>query len=213
MALHKVQSAESGCMPGTRVDILSKFMEWAKTDPMCIFWLAGLAGTGKTSIAVTLCRMLTEDPGVVLGGSFFCSRTANLNELTDARCMFPMLATALTEQSPAFATALAAELDADSSAALKPISTQIRPLLQQPLAATAPSILPILFVIDALDECSNETEVKALLRAISTFEHGANIKFIVTSRPATHIDTSPISISDQNTILRLHTIGKAQVNR
>jgi len=68
-ALHKIQPEEAGCMPGTRVSVLSMFMEWAKNDPMRIFWLAGLAGTGKTSIAVTLCRMLENDRTVTLGGA------------------------------------------------------------------------------------------------------------------------------------------------
>ena len=210
-ALHKIQPEEAGCMPGTRVSILSMFLEWAKNDPMRIFWLAGLAGTGKTSIAVTLCRMLENDPNVVLGGSFFCSRTANVNELTDARCILPTLAVAFAEKSSAFAKALAAEIKADSSSALSPILTLIKPLLQRPLASVASSELPIIFVIDALDECSDENEVKTLLRAISILECETKVKFIVTSRPETHISTSPISSSDQNSILRLHTIDKTQV--
>jgi len=181
-------------------------MEWAKNYPMRIFWLAGLAGTGKTSIAVTLCRMLENDRTVTLGGSFFCSRTVNVNELTDARCILPTLAATLAQQYPVFATALAAELSADESAALIPISTQIMSLLQRLLAAVASSGLPIVFVIDALDECSSENEVKTLLRAISNLKRETKVKFIVTSRPETHISTSPISSSDYNSILRLHTI-------
>ena len=69
----------------------------------------------------------------------------------------------------------------------------------------------IVFVIDALDECSDEKEVKNLLRAISTLACDVKVKFIVTSRPETHISTSPISSSDHNTILRLHTIDTAEV--
>ena len=34
-------------MTGTRVDVLSKFMAWIKDEPAAIFWLAGMAGTGK----------------------------------------------------------------------------------------------------------------------------------------------------------------------
>ena len=200
-------------MPGTRVEVLSMFMEWARKDPMRIFWLAGLAGTGKTSIAVTLCRMLANDPNLVLGGSFFCSRTANVNELTDARCILPTLAVAFAEKSSVFAKALAAELSADSSAALYPISTQIKLLLQRPLATVESSALPIIFFIDALDECNDEYEVRILLKAISTLECETKVKFIVTSRPETHINTSPISSEDHNSILRLHTIDKEQVTK
>jgi len=198
-------------MPGTRVSVLSMFMEWAKNDPMRIFWLAGLAGTGKTSIAVTLCRMLQDSPDVVLGGAFFCSRTANIAELTDARCILPTLVVSLAELLPGFATALAKELNVDGRAALKPVNLQLTVLLQQPLAALASFVQPIVFVIDALDECGDENEVKKLLLAISALTCDATVKFVLTSRPETHINTSPISNSDHNSILRLHTIDTSEV--
>ena len=198
-------------MHGTRLRVLSMLMEWARNDPMRIFWLDGLAGTGKTSIAITLGRMLQADPSVMLGGTFFCSRTANIPELIDARCILPTLATALAEQSPVFAAALAKKLETDPRAALKSVGFQLASLLQQPLSALASIGRPIVFVIDALDECNDEKEVKKLLQGISTLICDATIKFILTSRPETHISTSPISSSDNNSILRLHTIDTAEV--
>jgi len=198
-------------MPGTRVRVLSMFTEWARSDPMRIFWLAGLAGTGKTSIAVTLCRMLQTDPGALLGGAFFCSRIANITDQMDARCIIPTLAVSLAEQWPDFATTLAQVLNTDSRAALKPIGLQIASLLQQPMTGINALYCPIVFVIDALDECSDENEVKKLLQAISTLGSTATVKFILTSRPETHINTSPISSSQCNSILRLHTIDMAEI--
>ena len=198
-------------MPGTRLTVLSIFMEWVKIDPKRLFWLAGLAGTGKTSIAVTLCRDLHADATVVLGGAFFCSRTANLIERTDARCILPTLAAALAEQSPGFAAELAKELKLDPRAPVKPITVQISCLIQRPLAALASSLRPVVFVIDAIDECTDEIEVEKLLRAITELDCGATVKFILTSRPETHISSSFISTSDRNDILRLHTIDTAEV--
>ena len=198
-------------MPGTRIRVLSMLMEWAKDDPMRVFWLAGLAGTGKTSVAITLCRMLQNDPSTLLGGAFFCSRTANIMELTDARCILPTLAMALAEHSSSFAVALAKELDIDPRAALKPASVQAVAFLQRPLSALASLGRPIVFVIDGLDECSDEHEVKRLLQAISTLEGSTIVKFILMSRPEMHISTSPISVSDRNSILRLHTIDTVEV--
>jgi len=163
-----MQSEEVGCMPGTRLRVLSMLMDWARNEPTRIFWLAGLAGTGKTSIAVTLCQLLRGDHSVIFGGAFFCSRTANISEQMDARCILPTLVVTLAYQSPMFATALAKTLKTDSHAALKPIGVQIATLLQQPLVAQAPLPHPVIFIIDALDECSDEDEVKKLLHAIST---------------------------------------------
>ena len=211
-AVHDSQPSDAGCMSGTRVGVLSKFVEWVKTDPKSIFWLAGMAGTGKSSIALTLCRMLQEDPDVLLGGTFFCSRTANEEGRADVRRIIPTLSALFADVSPKFAAELAAELKPGAGAAVrKPASEQIGPLLQHPLAALASETRPIIFVIDALDECSDEREMSALLKAIAGFKCTANVKFILTSRPETHILGTPITDQALNEILHLHTIGSDEV--
>jgi hypothetical protein len=62
-----------GCTPDTRILILDEIMTWAG-DPTgsCVFWLNGLAGTGKSTIARTVCERLSER--ALLGASFFVSR-------------------------------------------------------------------------------------------------------------------------------------------
>jgi len=197
--------------------VLSKFMEWARNDPMRIFWLAGLAGTGKTSIAVTLCRQLQNDAHVLLGGAFFCSRTASKVERTDARRILPTLATALAEQCPEFAAGLekALEHDASPRAAYSDADVQMKFLLERPLVSLSSSIRPIVFIIDALDECTDEFEVEQVLLAIAALStsSGATVKFkfILTSRPETHIASNPITKSDRGSILRLETINRTTV--
>jgi len=198
-------------MTGTRVKVLSKFIAWVKNDPLAIFWLAGMAGTGKTSIAVTLCRMLRADPAVCLGGGYFCSRSAGSIARTDVRRILPTLAVLLASQSPEFAESLAIELEKDGRLGHKPVVAQIGPLLRTPLAALASSSRPIVFVIDALDECSDERELAELLRLLADFECKAKVKFILTSRPELHIRGTPISNPDLNTILQLHTISMEEV--
>jgi len=198
-------------MTGTRVNVLSKFVAWVKDDPLSIFWLAGMAGTGKTSIAVTLCRMLRTDPAVCLGGGYFCSRSAGSIARTDVRRVLPTLAVLLASQSPEFAESLAVELEKDGRLGHKPVTEQIGPLLRRPLATLASSSRPIVFVIDALDECSDERELAELLKLLADFECEAKVKFILTSRPELHIRGTPISDPDLNTILQLHTISMEEV--
>jgi len=193
-------------MAGTRVDILSKFVSWVKDDPMAIFWLAGMAGTGKTSIAVSLCRRLRKDLSVCLGGGYFCSRSAGSIARTDVRHILPTLAVLLADQSQTFAEALAEELENDRNLGHKPVIDQIGPLLRRPLATLASSSRPIVFIIDALDECSSERELAELLKLLADFECETKVKFILTSRPELHIRGTPISNPDHNTILQLHTI-------
>ncbi|KAF1967814.1 hypothetical protein BU23DRAFT_558979 [Bimuria novae-zelandiae CBS 107.79] len=48
---------ERVCLPDTRVDLLREIHSWAGgPDERCIFWLRGLAGTGKSTIAQTVAR-------------------------------------------------------------------------------------------------------------------------------------------------------------
>jgi len=205
------QPSSAGCMPGTRVNVLSKFMKWVEEDPKRLFWLAGMAGTGKTSIAVTLCRKLRENTEVLFAGGYFCSRSAGSVARMDVRCILPTLAGLLADKSPEFASALAAELEQDRRVAHKPVSDQIGPLLERPLAALAAETRRIVFIVDALDECSNEREMEELLAAFAEFESESKVKFILMSRPETHIRGSRISDDSHTDILQLHTINTADV--
>ena len=70
---HRAEDNEShGCMEDTCVQILADLKAWAY-DPCTpkVHWLNGQLGTGKMSIAHTLCKHL--DSKQMLGGSFFCS--------------------------------------------------------------------------------------------------------------------------------------------
>jgi hypothetical protein len=64
---------EPTCLHNTRVDVLRHIFDWADgQDKRCIFWLNGLAGTGKSTIARTVARKYSEQER--LGASFFFSR-------------------------------------------------------------------------------------------------------------------------------------------
>ncbi|KAJ7441363.1 quinon protein alcohol dehydrogenase-like superfamily [Mycena galericulata] len=101
------QSPE-GCLEGTRVDLLADLQAWS-SDPNSprIFWLDGMAGTGKSAIARSFCRMLREDKN--LGGSFFCLR-GDANRASTKRIL-TTLAVHLASQDPAYKWALLAALD------------------------------------------------------------------------------------------------------
>ena len=210
-AADHAQPDYAGCMTGTRVAVLSKFMKWVKDDPLAILWLAGMAGTGKTSIAVSLCRMLREEPTLLFGGGFFCSRSAGSITRTDVRAILPTLAMLLAGKSQEFAEMLASELEKDQYLGHKPVGEQIGPLLRSPLGVLSSSTRPIVFVIDALDECNSEQELSELLKLIADLKCDAKVKFILTSRPELHIRDTPISNSAHNTILQLHTINVEEV--
>jgi adenylylsulfate kinase-like enzyme len=57
-------------MPGTRVKFLADLEAWAVDDISSkVYWLVGMAGTGKSTISHSLCEIL--DGKNMLGASFF----------------------------------------------------------------------------------------------------------------------------------------------
>lgn len=66
------------CHPVTRVDLLHQIQDWAQQpDSKSIFWLNGVAGTGKSTISRTIVEWLDSQGhlrAVDLGASFFFKR-------------------------------------------------------------------------------------------------------------------------------------------
>jgi len=218
-----------GCMGGTRVKVLRDIESWIKNqDAPAIFWLTGLAGTGKTAINWTICERVSNDPEILFGGSFFCSRSAGSIAQRDVRCVVPTLAQLLARQSVKFSQALANELARDPDVLHKQVAAQVKQLLYKPLLSLQGSSVPILLVIDALDECGGLSPdegvledtantrriVSEMLTALVDFSRSLPrlpVKFLVTSRPETHIRETPVSDSEFSEVLLLHTVNKQQV--
>ena len=60
------------CLPNIRVELLQQVRVWADDpDGRCIFWLHGMAGTGKSTIARTVAHEFSSRNR--LGASFFFS--------------------------------------------------------------------------------------------------------------------------------------------
>jgi len=211
-------------MKGTRVQVLRDIRTWIR-DPSApqIFWLAGMMGTGKSAIAKSVCSCARESSEMVLGGSFFCSRSAGSSGQRDARCIIPTLVQLFARQSLEFSQALAAELARDPDILHQQVMTQIEHLLYKPLLCCRKSPVPIVFVIDALDECgghgTSETaeshrlisDMLEALVAFSRYPIRLPVKFLVTSRPETHIRDTPVSDAAFSKVLHLHTVDKQQV--
>ena len=65
--------SRKGCLKGTRGAILEKIELWARDSGSSpVYWLNGLAGTGKSTIAQTIAERMFANGQ--LGASFFCSR-------------------------------------------------------------------------------------------------------------------------------------------
>ncbi|KAJ7938023.1 hypothetical protein B0H13DRAFT_1465109, partial [Mycena leptocephala] len=117
------------CLEGTRVDLLNDLRAWS-CDPNSppIFWLNGMAGTGKSAVTRSFCRMLCKDKQ--LGGSFFCLR-GNASQ-GNPKQILPTLATQLASQDAAYKWALLAALDTGISSNAN-LEIQVEKLLEKPL--------------------------------------------------------------------------------
>ncbi|KAL5639504.1 hypothetical protein ACGC1H_006218 [Rhizoctonia solani] len=201
------------CTENTRTKILSDSTAWAD-DPngAKIYWMNGMAGTGKTTIAYSLCERL-EAIGQ-LAASFFCTRTSR--ECSEAKRIVPTIAYQLARRSAPFRDTLCGILDKDPDVGTLNITSQFDSLLAKPLLESAELMVRnLVIVVDALDECNDPHAVRVVLDIL--FRHAADlpVKFFVTSRPEPAIRNSMMAgIADCNrsrSILYLHEIEKSLV--
>ncbi|KAG8732253.1 hypothetical protein FRC11_014842, partial [Ceratobasidium sp. 423] len=201
------------CTENTRTQILVDSMAWADNpDGAKIYWMNGMAGTGKTTIAYSLCERL-EAAGQ-LAASFFCTRTSR--ECSEAKRIIPTVAYQLARRSAPFRDALCGVLDKDPDIGTLNTTSQFDSLLAKPLVESKELMTRNqVVVIDALDECDNPHAVKIVLDILFRYAADLPVKFFVTSRPEPTIRSSMMSgIAECNrphSILYLHEIEKSLV--
>ncbi|KAF5365439.1 hypothetical protein D9758_010875 [Tetrapyrgos nigripes] len=183
-AFHDV-GARSVCIEGTRTEILENVIKWANEPSPDIpggYWMCGMAGTGKSTIAKSLCLKLGEEG--LLAGTFFCSR--QIQECKEYHNVIPTIAYQLAQYSSEFAAVIREALNMDPDIAHKEPDKQIKQLFANLWKDIPPFYTPVV-IIDALDECENISLVlKHLIPAIKNQEI-PGLKFFLTSRPEQHV--------------------------
>ena len=174
----------NGCLKGTWEGVLDEIECWAedfKKSP--VFWLNGLAGMGKTTIAQTIAEQIFAEGR--LGASFFCSR--NFEDRSDLRFIFPTLAFQLAHKYPGFRSHLVSLLRTNPDVVYESLCNQMKKLIAEPLRKAGVSMV---IVIDALDECKDDEPSPAILSVLGRFiEQISKVKFFITSRPEPRIKT------------------------
>lgn len=80
---------EDSCLPGTRTEILRQLNEWGSSQQgKRIFWLNGMAGTGKSTISRTIAKSFKG--AKLLGANFFFKRGEG--DRGNAMKLFPTIA-------------------------------------------------------------------------------------------------------------------------
>ena len=173
-----------GCLRGTREAVLGEIESWTEDfDKSPVFWLNGLAGTGKSTIAQTVSEWLFADG--LLGGSFFCSR--DFKDRSDLHFIFPTLAFQLAHKYPEFRSMLVPLLQSNPDIVHESLYSQLEKLIVKPLRSAG---VPTVIVIDALDECTDEEPQSVILSVIGRLvEEIPNVKFFITGRPEPRINS------------------------
>ena len=198
-----------GCLMGTRKEVLSEIRHWlVSEEDKQVFWLNGLAGTGKSTIAQTFARTSFADEK--LGASFFCSRDfADRNNL---QAILPTLAFQLAYRYTNFRRELLEVLKENPHVERESLCSQMEKLIVGPLKSTGISTL---IVIDALDECKDEKPESAILSILSSHVNEIpNVKFFITGRPEVGIRSGfrLESLVRTTEVLRLHEVKPEAVD-
>ena len=158
-----------------------------------IYVLYGVAGIGKSTVAKTLAERAAE--ANVLGASFFFSR--NEDNRKTARLFFPTLANHLARYDDTFARHVNKVLEDDPDAAGRDIRKQFDSLIARPLRlATVERKLPVLIVIDALDECEENGATTILTLLAYEIPKIPRLKVLITARPERHIRSALVRYRD-----------------
>lgn len=176
---------EPQCVQDTRVDLLRQVQTWNLDHAKCIFWLNGIAGTGKSTIARTVACAFADQKN--LGASFFFSR--GVGDLGHAAKFVATIADQLACLSPLLKRHISQAIAEHDNITRQGLRNQWRELILKPLSMLDRQHLTLTLVIDALDECEREDDIKLLLQLFVEVKdlQTVNLKIFLTSRPETPI--------------------------
>ncbi|RDW89526.1 hypothetical protein BP6252_01558 [Coleophoma cylindrospora] len=196
------------CYPGTRGVLLQQVDTWAGDEGSeCIFWLNGMAGTGKSTISRTVAQNFADKGD--LGASFFFKRGEG--DRGHARFFITTIATQLARKVPSLTLHVKNAIEADPAISQKALRQQFETLFLQPLRKIRNSFqesLRIVIIIDALDECDREEDISIIISLLPQVQHisSVRLKFFLTSRPELPIRLGFEDISGKYKGLVLHEI-------
>ena len=211
-----VEEHNGTCLENTRVELQHQVMEWAKNiDGKQIFWLSGMAGTGKSTIARTVAQSFADQGR--LGASFFFKKGEG--DRGNASKLFTTLAVDLMAHIPELKSEIRKAIDTEPAITEKALKDQFVKLIRQPLTEinrTSLRDMRFVVVIDALDECEREEDIRAILWLLEQIKDikPVSLQVFVTSRPELPIRLGFKQMSDgtyRNLIL--HDVPRTTIER
>ncbi|KAM0168541.1 hypothetical protein ACHAPF_010881 [Botrytis cinerea] len=176
---------ESKCLPGTRIELQQQILDWADDpDGKCIFWLQGIAGTGKSTISRTVSQSL-DDKGL-LGATFFFKRTQD--DRKNAKKFVTTIAHSLAIKMPEIAQSVAQSISHDPNVLNANLPKQFKNLIFDPVSTFSQSSRMVV-VIDALDECEKDDDIRKIFELLKQFDNLSTttqkitLRVFITGRP------------------------------
>lgn len=175
---------DSRCHKDTRLELRDQIKQWAR-EPQgkSVFWLCGIAGTGKSTVSRTAAQSFADDGQ--LAASFFFKRGEG--DRGNARRLFSTLARQMVVMIPAMSSLVSEAIEVDPTLMEKSMKEQFEKIILQPFfkLSDPQKSLRRVIVIDALDECEREGDIKVILDLLSQVPNTASLslRIFVTSRP------------------------------
>ncbi|KAJ5091223.1 WD-repeat protein [Penicillium alfredii] len=202
------------CLRGTRCKVLDQIKSWADgNEERPIYWLKGMAGTGKSTIALTIAREY-YDCGR-LAASFFFARGGG--DLASVNRFAPTIASHLADLSPELRNYISDAVVSNPRVYSLGLNDQWKKLVLEPLSRLSRAAFPhpLVIVVDALDECEGEEEVSGLIQCLqaATLVKSVELRVFATSRPGQPINVgfNRISLLARQDFI-LHDIEQSIVN-
>ena len=167
---------------GTREWVFEEFLTWFddENSKNRAFVISGLAGMGKSVVAAAMCKKFAEH---VAACHFFQYNNSKYN---NPKIFLQSVAWQVSQVFPAYKKTLIDKLSGNLGQSLNDMNIQalFSTLFKEPLSDVDGPGKPILIVLDALDE-SSDNERDELVHLLSHHLHKlpSYIRFVITTRP------------------------------
>ncbi|KAK3316770.1 hypothetical protein B0H66DRAFT_626242 [Apodospora peruviana] len=178
------------CHPDTRTELLSQIQNWANdSQAENIYWLNGMAGTGKSTISRTVAKSFADSG--LLGASFFFKGGR---------------ATAAKPPGKA--------IDTNPAVPTKVLRDQFEELVRKPLNCIQYTT-EVVIVIDALDECDGDNDVRNIISILAraNTQPSGRLRVFITSRPELPIRLGFKDVRGRYQGLALHQVPEPIVEQ
>ncbi|KAF9530768.1 hypothetical protein CPB83DRAFT_920844 [Crepidotus variabilis] len=187
------------CAPNTREAIQREIVDWINTLTLVglVMWLNGSAGAGKSAITQTIAERIKNE--ATPSASFFFSRISGSPTRVNGDCLLPTIIYQLCQLIPEYRRSVMKKLKTDPSIFELSRSSQMAILFTKPLQRFSFTQMlrnlrrrpiPIVIIIDGLDECRDSEVQCDLLRILADAAASVRrrpLRILIASRPEAHI--------------------------